>query len=127
MSKTGRGVLLEVDSRKDEERLMRMNELAGVKVKVTQPPPRAPAPEDSDSGDMETDLGSALSADPSADPRGCPLSPLVLIKAKCPPSPGPAKAAGGKRYKGLAGPPSGACRASKVLAANTIFKFFDDY
>ncbi|GFR61057.1 Gag-like protein [Elysia marginata] len=36
MSKTGRGVLLEVDTRMDEERLMRMNELAGVKVKVTR-------------------------------------------------------------------------------------------
>ncbi|GFR98291.1 sodium/nucleoside cotransporter [Elysia marginata] len=133
-------------------------------VPPSQPPPRAPAPEDSDSEDMDTDLGSAFSADPrgsplspllliiiqpksppspgpvkaaggkrykglagppsgglpgngdmdtdlgsafSADPGGCPLSPLVLIKAKCPPSPGPAKAAGGKRYKGLAGPPSG--------------------
>ncbi|GFR80824.1 hypothetical protein ElyMa_005907900, partial [Elysia marginata] len=42
----------------------------------TQPPPRATAPEESDSEDMDTDLGSALSADPS----GCPLSPLVLIK-----------------------------------------------
>ncbi|GFS26299.1 hypothetical protein ElyMa_007050000 [Elysia marginata] len=52
---------------------------------------------------MDTDLGSAL----SADPRGCPLSPLVLIQPKRPPSPGPVKAAGGKRYKGLAGPPSG--------------------
>ncbi|GFR61062.1 RNA-directed DNA polymerase from mobile element jockey [Elysia marginata] len=39
---------------------------------------------------MDTDLGSTLSADPG----GCPLSPLVLIKAKWPPSPGPAKAAG---------------------------------
>ncbi|GFR83331.1 hypothetical protein ElyMa_002387300 [Elysia marginata] len=46
----------------------------------SQPPPRAPAPEDSDSGDMDTDLGSALSADPS----GCPLSPLVLIQPKRP-------------------------------------------
>ncbi|GFS27441.1 nucleic-acid-binding protein from mobile element jockey [Elysia marginata] len=64
----------------------------------SQSPPRAPAPEDSDSGDMDTDLEPALSADPG----GCPLSPLVLIKAKWPPSPGPAKAAGGKRYKGLA-------------------------
>ncbi|GFS23477.1 hypothetical protein ElyMa_001641400 [Elysia marginata] len=63
----------------------------------SQPPPWAPALEDSDSGDMDTDLGSAL----SADPRGCPLSPLVLIQPKCPPSPGPVKAAGDKRYKGL--------------------------
>ncbi|GFR84261.1 nucleic-acid-binding protein from mobile element jockey [Elysia marginata] len=62
--------------------------------RAPQPPPRAPAPEDSDSGDMDTDLGSAL----SADPRGCPLSPLVLIQPKRPPSPGPVKAAGGKRY-----------------------------
>ncbi|GFS09678.1 hypothetical protein ElyMa_001304200 [Elysia marginata] len=69
----------------------------------SQPPPRAPAPEDSDSGDMDTDLGSAL----SADTRGCPLSPLVLIQPKSPPSPGPVKSAGGKGYKGLAGPPSG--------------------
>ncbi|GFS25313.1 hypothetical protein ElyMa_001684400 [Elysia marginata] len=67
------------------------------------PPSRAPASEDPESGDMDTDLGSAL----SADPRGCPLSPLVLIQPKRPPSPGPVKAAGGKRYKGLAGPPSG--------------------
>ncbi|GFS06240.1 hypothetical protein ElyMa_002960500, partial [Elysia marginata] len=29
----------------------------------SQPPPRAPAPEDSGSEDMDTDLGSALSAD----------------------------------------------------------------
>ncbi|GFS09910.1 Gag-like protein [Elysia marginata] len=36
MSKTGRGILLEVDTRMDDERLMRMNELAGVKVKVTR-------------------------------------------------------------------------------------------
>ncbi|GFS00090.1 RNA-directed DNA polymerase from mobile element jockey [Elysia marginata] len=36
MSKTGKGILLEVDTRTDEERLMRMNELAGVKVKVTR-------------------------------------------------------------------------------------------
>ncbi|GFR68209.1 RNA-directed DNA polymerase from mobile element jockey [Elysia marginata] len=36
MSKTGRGILLEVDSRMDEERLMRMNKLAGVKVKVAR-------------------------------------------------------------------------------------------
>ncbi|GFR74486.1 hypothetical protein ElyMa_000431500 [Elysia marginata] len=71
--------------------------------RAPQPPPRAPAPEESDIGDMDTDLGSAL----SADTRGCPLSPLVLIQPKRPPSPGPVKAAGGKRYKGLAGPPSG--------------------
>ncbi|GFR65040.1 nucleic-acid-binding protein from mobile element jockey [Elysia marginata] len=58
-----------------------------------QPPPRAPASEDSDRGDMGTDLGSAL----SADPRGCPLSPLVLIQPKRPPSSGPVKAAGGKK------------------------------
>ncbi|GFR73992.1 hypothetical protein ElyMa_002151700 [Elysia marginata] len=43
-------------------------------------PPRAPAPEESDSGDMDTDLGSALSADPG---RG-PLSPLVLIRESVP-------------------------------------------
>ncbi|GFR89118.1 hydroxysteroid dehydrogenase-like protein 2 [Elysia marginata] len=61
------------------------------------------AQEESESGDMDTDLGSAL----SADPRGCPLSPLVLIQPKCPLSPGPVKVAGGKRYKGLARPPSG--------------------
>ncbi|GFS25538.1 nucleic-acid-binding protein from mobile element jockey [Elysia marginata] len=60
----------------------------------SQPPPRAPAPEETDSGGMDTDLGSAL----SADPRGCPLSPLVLIQPQRPPSPGPVKAAGGKRY-----------------------------
>ncbi|GFR95462.1 Gypsy retrotransposon integrase-like protein 1 [Elysia marginata] len=81
--------------------------------RTPQPPPRTPPPsappsgvpasEDSDSGDMDTDLGSAL----SADPRGCPLSPLVLIQPKRPPFPGPVKAARGKRYKGLAGPPSG--------------------
>ncbi|GFS17706.1 hypothetical protein ElyMa_001502900 [Elysia marginata] len=44
----------------------------------SQPPPRAPAPEESDSGDMDTDLESALSADPG----GCPLSPLILITKK---------------------------------------------
>ncbi|GFS20911.1 nucleic-acid-binding protein from mobile element jockey [Elysia marginata] len=55
-----------------------------------RPPPRAPAPEDSDSGDIDTDLGSAL----SADPRGCLLPPLVLIQPKRPPSLGPVKAAG---------------------------------
>ncbi|GFR71691.1 hypothetical protein ElyMa_000359200 [Elysia marginata] len=45
---------------------------------------------------MDTDLGSALSADSG----GCPLSPLVLIKENCmnsPPSPEPANAARGRR------------------------------
>ncbi|GFR89795.1 hypothetical protein ElyMa_006134300 [Elysia marginata] len=74
-----------------------------VPFQTTQESPQYSAPEDSDSGDMDTDLGSAL----RADPRGCPLSPLVLIQPKRLPSPGPVKAAGGKRYKGLAGPPSG--------------------
>ncbi|GFR74001.1 nucleic-acid-binding protein from mobile element jockey [Elysia marginata] len=73
----------------------------------SQPPPRAPALEESDSGDMDTDLGSAFSADPG----GCPLSPLVLTKetkyTDSPPSPEPTKAARGRRCKGLAGPPSG--------------------
>ncbi|GFR61878.1 hypothetical protein ElyMa_000115500 [Elysia marginata] len=36
MSKTGRGILLEVDTRMDEKRLMRVSELAGIKVKVTR-------------------------------------------------------------------------------------------
>ncbi|GFS01062.1 hypothetical protein ElyMa_004572200 [Elysia marginata] len=89
----------------------------GTAVPPTAPPrpcspPRAPAPEESDSGDMDTDLGSALSADPG----GCPLSPLVLIQEKridSPPSPEPAKAARGKRCKGLAGPPSGGLPGSK--------------
>ncbi|GFR68211.1 nucleic-acid-binding protein from mobile element jockey [Elysia marginata] len=83
----------------------------------SKPPPRAPAPEDSDSGDMDTDLGSAL----SADPRGCPLSPLVLIQPKRPPSPGPVKAAGGKRYKGLAGPPSGGLPGKKSFSCRYDF------
>ncbi|GFS13040.1 hypothetical protein ElyMa_001387100 [Elysia marginata] len=73
----------------------------------SQPPPRDPAPEESDSGDMDTDLGSALSADPG----GCPLFPLLLTKeikyTDSPPSPEPAKAARGRRYNGLAGPLSG--------------------
>ncbi|GFS13995.1 hypothetical protein ElyMa_001412100 [Elysia marginata] len=33
----------------------------------SQPPPRAPVPEESDSGDIDTDLGSALSADHGKD------------------------------------------------------------
>ncbi|GFS10646.1 hypothetical protein ElyMa_006650900 [Elysia marginata] len=49
----------------------------------SQPSPRAPVPEESDSGDMDIDLGSALSADPG----GCPLSPLVLIQETCTDSP----------------------------------------
>ncbi|GFR68589.1 Gag-like protein [Elysia marginata] len=36
MSKTGRGILLEVETRMDEERMMRVSELAGMKVKVTR-------------------------------------------------------------------------------------------
>ncbi|GFS18592.1 Pol polyprotein [Elysia marginata] len=86
-----------------EDGTFRRNSLPSSHPPPSQPSPRAPATEHSDSGDMDTDLGSAL----SADPRGCPLSPLVLIKAKCPPSPEPAKAARSKKYKGLAGPPYG--------------------
>ncbi|GFR99376.1 hypothetical protein ElyMa_004526900 [Elysia marginata] len=77
-----------------------------------KPPPRAPVPEESESGDMDNDLGSALSADPG----GCPLSPLVLVQKKCsdsPPSPEPAEAAKGKKCKCLAGPPSGGLPGSK--------------
>ncbi|GFS04261.1 hypothetical protein ElyMa_006491600 [Elysia marginata] len=70
-------------------------------------PPSQPAPGDSDSGDMDNDLGSAK----SGDPRGCPLSPLVFTNGtKCvasPPSPEPTKAAKGRKCNGLAGPPSG--------------------